>query len=155
MAAPLNFRSNLMLYAMCAAAAYFAWPYIRDHFGPDMTSYSNPGPYGTSTGARNHTGIEPYGGDGHGGGRGYSDYFPGARDQGRPGYARQQPLHLDPTQQDDVEDRRGERRGGLDRLAPSWDQARRPETTGDAAGLRCRESRTGRDVPLAFCEGRR
>jgi hypothetical protein len=154
MAAPLNFRSNLVLYAMCAAAAYFAWPYIRDHFGPDMTSYSNPGEYGgDSTGARNRTGVEPYGGDGHGGGRGYSDYFPGPRQERPAGspVARRQNLRLDPSQVDDIEDRRGERRGGLERLDPSWDQAR-----GDAAaGLRCRDITTGRDVPLSFCEGRR
>jgi hypothetical protein len=156
MANPINnknsFGTGMLMFAACAAVSYLMWPTIQRHFWPDMTSYSDSGEYGRSTGARNRSGVEPYGGDGHGGGRGYSDYFPGSR-QERPGdYAgRRQNLRLDPSQVDDIEDRRGERRGGLERLDPSWDQAR-----GDAAaGLRCRDITTGRDVPLSFCEGRR
>jgi hypothetical protein len=151
MAAPLNFRSNLVLYAMCAAAAYFAFPWIQRHFGPDMTPYTEAGPYrGDSTGARNHTGVEPYGGDGRGGGRGYSDYFPGNR-EGRPAREARRPyqLHLDPDATDDVEDRRGD----LSRLGPSWDQAR-----GDDAGraLACWDHVERHRVDPSYCErGRR
>jgi hypothetical protein len=144
MAAPLNFRSNLVLYAMCAAAAYFAWPWIKANFGPDMTSYSNPGEYGGgSTGARNRSGVEPYGGDGHGGGRGYSDYFPGPRQERPAGspVARRQNLRLDPSQVDDVEDRRGEPRGGR----PTWDEAR-------GSGAACWDSVERRRVDVAFCD---
>jgi hypothetical protein len=83
-----------------------------------------------------------------GGRGGYSDYYPGPRPERPAGspVARQQ-LHLDPDRVDDVEDRRG----GLERLGPTWDQAR-----GDATGgLRCRDARTRQDVPLSFCEGKR
>jgi hypothetical protein len=156
MAAPLNFRSNLVLYAMCAAAAYFAWPWIKANFGPDTTPYTESGEYGGgSTGARNHTGVEPYGGNGHGGG--YSPYFPGPRDGGgQQDYARRrQNLRLDPSATDDVEDRRGEPRGGR----PTLGEARADEAPGDArgSGAACWDRVEHRRVAMSYCDsqGRR
>jgi hypothetical protein len=164
MANPINnknsFGTGLLMFAACAAVSYFAWPTIKAHLGPDMTSYSDPGEYGggRSTGARNRSGVEPYGGDGHGGGRGYSDYFPGPR-EGRPdGVAqRRQNLRLDPSATDDVEDRRGERRDGLNRLGPNRGEARADEAPGGArgSGLACWDKVERRQVDLSLCGGRR
>jgi hypothetical protein len=129
----------LLVFAACAAASAFAWPYIRDHFGPDMTPYTN---------------AEPY--DRAGAGRGgYSPSFPGARNAGAGGKYR---MHLDPdATPGQVEDRRGERgpdiaagdRDGHDmgRLGPP------PTTDGrGGGGARCRDTRTGRDVPMRLCD---
>lgn len=150
MANPINnknsFGTGMLMFAACAAVSYLMWPMIQRHFGPDPTPYTESGPYrGDSTGARNRSGVEPYGGDGHGGGRGYSDYFPGSR-QERPGdYAgRRQNLRLDPSQVDDVEDRRGEPRGGR----PSWGEARADE----APGVACWDKVEHRRVAMSFCE---
>jgi hypothetical protein len=158
MANPINnknsFGTGLLMFAGCAVAAYLMWPTIQRHFGPDPTPYTESGEYGASTGRRNHTGVEPYGGDGHGGG--YSDFYPGPRQERPAGspVARRQNLRLDPSQMDDIEDRRGEPRGGR----PSWGEARADEAPGGArgSGAACWDRVEHRQVDLSFCErGRR
>ena len=137
MTAPSSFGSGLLVFAACTAAACFAWPYIRDRFGPDMTPYAESGPYGGHV-AR---------------GKGeYSGHYPGPRN------AEKYRMHLDPdAAPGQVEDRRGGRGqdvaeeddgGDMGRLRPL------PTTDGRGAGrARCRDTWTGRDVPMSFCDG--
>jgi hypothetical protein len=128
MAAPLNFRSGIAIYVMCAAAAWFAWPWIKANFVPDMRPYEEP----ASVGARNHSGITPF------------DPF-GLRPDRNRDVAGRQRMNLDPNEvSPNVEDRRGDP-GDLPAGTGGGD-------IGRTAGLRCRDNVTGRDVPLSFCE---
>jgi hypothetical protein len=79
-------------------------------------------------------------------------------------------MRLDPSEMSPVEDRRGEHRAGPGRGGPRggpgggvdpWGDARGDASDGSFAGmggpgggggLRCRDTRTGQDVPLSFCE---
>jgi hypothetical protein len=141
MTAPSSFGGGLLVFAACAAASAFAWPYIRDHSGPDMTPYTNADPYDRASAGRG----------------GYSPSFPGARNAGGGGKYR---MHLDPdATPGQVEDRRGER--GPDIAAGDGDQDGRdmgrlgppPTTDGRGPGRTgCRDTWTGRDVPMSFCD---
>jgi hypothetical protein len=48
-----GFNTAILLYAACCAVAAFAgWPWIKANFSPDMTPYTESGPYRGSN--RNH-----------------------------------------------------------------------------------------------------
>jgi hypothetical protein len=135
----------LIVGGAVAALVYLAAPYFHAPAAGNLTDPNSYDEYGWRGDPLRRDRAANQGQ----GPRGYSDFYPGPRPERPAGspVARQQ-LHLDPDRVDDVEDRRSERRSGLDRLGPTWDQAR-----GDATGgLRCRDVQTGRDVPLSFCE---
>jgi hypothetical protein len=144
---PSTFGGQLVLYAACAAAAWFAWPLIKGGFPNSFPQDASiPRPYDEYgyTGDPGRRARWEQGGRG-----GYSDFYPGPRTErpASPPVARQQ-MHLDESLQDPIEDRRGERR------APQWDV---DAPVADARGLACWDRQERRRVDPAFCsrEGRR
>jgi hypothetical protein len=128
----LSSNTGLLLFAGgVAVVAWFGWPTIRDRIAPSW---------------------------------GHSDRYLGPR---------RTTMHLDPdVEPGAIEDRRGERGGGgeLGRLGPQWgpqgggpigspwEESRGgfPGPNGDGrGGLRCRDSRTGQDIPLSYCDNER
>jgi hypothetical protein len=150
---PTGFNSGLLLYAACAVAAWMAWPYIRQAFdGNTAPAYDEYG-YRGDAGRRERWN--------QGGRGGYSDYYPGPRNQpASPPVARQQ-MRLDPTEMDPIEDRRGERGGSAGRLGPgpSWDEARSdagPEMPrAGGRGLMCWDTVERHPVDPSFCDRER
>ena len=115
-----GFGNGILIYAACAAAAWYFWPQIKAALGPDTTPYGSgyQQPAGRLGPPNNHSGVTPW------------DPF-GLRNRLLGGALG---MRLDPGEVSrNVEDRRG-------------------EYPGQMAGLRCRDTYTGQDVPLSLCD---
>ena len=150
---PSSFGGQMVLFAICCVLAYLAWPTVRGMFPDSFPLEQRAGrerfdEYGyTSDPGRFDRWRNAQGGT-----REYSPHFPGPRTlrpSGAPGTILG--MRLDPDEQSpNIEDRRGERGGPPWQVDPSpqWDSG----PVASARGLACRDNRTGRDVPLSFCE---